>query len=236
MPAATDYERLEAALGHRFLNRELLITALTHRSFANEKPEQVGSDNERLEFLGDAVLDLCIGHMLMEAFPTLREGELSVTRARIVSEVGLADVARCLDLGAWLRLGNGEERSGGRDKPSLLADAVEAVIAAVYLDGGFATARALIARLFGDRLAAEPDAGFYDYKTRLQELAQARLKASPVYRLISDAGPDHAKTFEVAVLLGDREYARAAGKSKKEAEQAAARQAFELLTEARDAE
>lgn len=225
------FQRLEDLLGYQFVHPELLERALTHRSHANEA--RVGSvaapDNEKLEFLGDAVLDLVVGQHLMETFPDLSEGELSVTRAQVVSEAGLSEVAAELGLGEFLRLGKGEERTGGRDKPSLLADAFEAVIAAVYLDGGFEAARDMVRRLLDARMSSIDASGFHDFKTRLQESAQAKLKATPEYRVLGAAGPDHDKTFEVAVYIVDREWARAAGKSKKEAEQRAAAMAAFLL-------
>jgi ribonuclease-3 len=225
---ARDFERLERLLGYRFGSQELLERALTHRSHANETRE-AGGDNEKLEFLGDAVLDLVVGHLLMEEYPSLSEGELSVTRAQVVSEHGLSELASDLGLGEFLRLGKGEERSGGRQKASLLADALEAVVAAVYLDGGFDSARQLVERLLGRRLKAIDATGFSDYKTRLQESAQAKLKSTPEYRVVGEAGPDHEKTFEVAVYIKEREWARAAGRSKKEAEQRAAAMAAFLL-------
>jgi ribonuclease-3 len=221
------FEPLERLLGYQFTREELLERALTHRSYANEN--RAGADNEKLEFLGDAVLDLVVGHLLMTTFPSLSEGELSVTRAQVVSEAGLSELAADLGLGEFLRLGRGEERTGGRSKPSLLADAFEAVIAAVYLDGGFDAARQLVDRLLSRRLSAIDTSGFHDFKTRLQESAQAKLKSTPEYRVVGEAGPDHDKTFEVAVHIKDREWARAAGKSKKEAEQRAAAMASFLL-------
>lgn len=230
MSSAREFDRLERLLGYRFQRPELLERALTHRSYANEqRPQSAAADNEKLEFLGDAVLDLVVGHHLMDSFPDLREGELSVTRAQVVSESGLSQVAAELGLGAFLRLGRGEERTGGRDKPSLLADAFEAVVAAVYLDGGFEAARELALRLLGRRMEAIDASGFHDFKTRLQESAQAKLKATPEYRVVGEAGPDHDKTFEVAVVIKDREWARAVGKSKKAAEQRAAAMAAFLL-------
>lgn len=224
-----DLSELETVLGHRFVRRELLLSALTHRSYANENPGVVRSDNEKLEFLGDAVLDLTIGHMLMVRYPKLREGQLSVTRAQVVSEAGLSSLAMELGLGTWLYLGRGEERSGGRYKPSILADALEALIAAVYLDAGFQAVWNLVARLFGRSIDSVEETGFYDFKTRLQELAQARLKATPVYRVVGSSGPDHAKLFEVCVEIDGREWGRASGPSKKRAEQLAAANASFLL-------
>ena len=230
MSSAREFDQLEKLLGYRFDRPELLERALTHRSYANEqRPQQAAPDNEKLEFLGDAVLDLVVGHHLMDSFPDLREGELSVTRAQVVSENGLSQVAAELGLGAFLRLGRGEERTGGRDKPSLLADAFEAVVAAVYLDGGFEAARDLALRLLASRMEAIDASGFHDFKTRLQESAQAKLKATPEYRVVGEAGPDHDKTFEVAVVIKEREWARAVGKSKKAAEQRAAAMAAFLL-------
>jgi ribonuclease-3 len=223
-----DFARLEELLGYRFVRRELLERALTHRSFANESKSGTG-DNEKLEFLGDAVLDLVVGHHLMDAFPALSEGELSVTRAQVVSEAGLSEVAAELGLGEFLRLGKGEERTGGRSKPSLLADAFEAVVAAVFLDSGFEAARDLVERVLAERMQAIDATGFHDFKTRLQESAQAKLRATPEYRVIGEAGPDHDKTFEVAVHIKNREWARAHGKSKKAAEQRAAAMAAFLL-------
>ncbi|HKE15634.1 MAG TPA: ribonuclease III [Kofleriaceae bacterium] len=229
MSPARDFERLERLLGYEFARQELLERALTHRSHANENRASAGADNEKLEFLGDAVLDLVVGHLLMDQYPTLSEGELSVTRAQVVSEAGLSEVAAELGLGEFLRLGRGEERTGGRHKPSLLADAFEAVVAAVYLDGGFDASRQLVERLLARRLSGIDSSGFHDFKTRLQESAQAKLKATPEYRVVGEAGPDHDKTFEVAVHIKRREWARAAGKSKKEAEQRAAAMAAFLL-------
>ena len=230
--ARTDYEALEAILGYTFRDRSRLEIALRHTSWANEHAREPGGDNERLEYLGDAVLDLVVGHRLMERFPDLREGQLSVTRAQVVSEAGLAEVGGRLGLGEWIKLGKGEEKSGGRAKPSILADAFEAVVAAVYLDGGFQAAWDLIGRVLHERIDNVEPTGFYDFKTRFQEMALARLKQQPTYRVIAEAGPDHDKRFMVAVVLAGNEWARAEGRSKKEAEQhAAAAAAFKLDAE-----
>lgn len=223
-----DIAELEALLGHSFSKRALLEQAVTHRSFANEHASEGIEDNERLEFLGDAVLDLLIGHYLMEAFPGLSEGELSMTRAQMVSEAGLTKVARELDLGSWLRLGKGEEQSGGRAKPSILSDAFEAVVASLYLDGELAAARTFVHLRFESHTPATPGIGG-DHKTRLQELVQSRWKTAPVYELVGESGPDHAKVFEVALLVDGKELSRASGRSKKVAEQSAAALALELL-------
>lgn len=227
-PASPDLGELESVLGYQFRDRATLEQALRHSSWLNEHPD-AGGDNERLEFLGDAVLDLVVGHRLMTRFPTLHEGELSVTRAQVVSEAGLAEVAARLGLGAWLRLGKGEDRSGGRAKRSILADAFEAVIAAVYLDGGYPVAAAIAERLLAERIETVEHTGFYDFKTRLQEMALARLKLAPVYKVVAELGPDHAKRFVVEVWIGDDLFARAEGGSKKAADQnAAAAAAFKL--------
>jgi ribonuclease-3 len=217
---------LERLLGHDFGDDTLLASALTHKSFVNEHAELARSDNERLEFLGDAVLGLVIGHLLMDRFPRLREGELSMMRAQIVSEAGLNVIARQLDLGRWLFLGRGEEQTGGRDKPSLLADAVEAIVAAAYLDGGLEAARCVAMRLFAEQIESVEISASVDFKTRLQERAQAIYKEPPSYIVVAESGPDHDKTFQVAVSVQGQELARAAGKSKKEAEQRAAAEAL----------
>jgi ribonuclease-3 len=233
MRPVTDQEQrladLEDRLGYRFRDRQLLATALTHRSYANEHADLDRSDNEKLEFLGDAVLDLVVGHMLMNRYPGASEGELSVTRAQVVSEAGLAEVAEELSLGEFLYLGKGEQRSGGRFKPSLLSDAVEAVVAAVYLDGGFDAAWQLVTRLFPRRLSQVELTGYYDHKTRLQERAQELVRETPTYQVIEERGPDHQKVFVVAVTLRGRELARAEGRSKKQAEQRAAAAAAFIL-------
>ncbi|MBC7974665.1 MAG: ribonuclease III, partial [Myxococcales bacterium] len=220
-----DYSALEAMLGYTFRDRSQLEQALRHASWCNEHAGDRLDDNERLEFLGDAVLDLVVGHKLMTRYPQLREGELSVTRAQVVSEAGLSEVAGQLGIGAWLMLGKGEEKSGGRSKPSILADAFEAILAAVYLDGGFIAAWEIVDRLLSQRIETVEFKGFYDFKTRLQETSQARLKATPTYHVVQEIGPDHDKRFVVAVTIAEHEWARAVGRSKKEAEQMAASEA-----------
>ncbi len=225
--------RLEAKLGFASSGeRSLLVTALTHKSYVNEHREEGAVHNERLEFLGDAVVDLAISHRLMEQFPRASEGELSKLRALLVNEDSLARVARAMGLGELLLLGRGEDMTGGREKSSVLADALEAVIGAVYLAGGLPRVMELVDRHFAEALAgvAEGRNGL-DHKTLLQESAQQHLRTSPRYRVLSETGPDHDKTFEVEVVIGDEPYARAFGKSKKEAEQAAARGALQRLHE-----
>jgi len=223
-------QALETRLGVPVVRRDLGLAALTHKSYFNEHRDSVLQDNERLEFLGDAVVDLAIGHRLMERFPNASEGELSKLRALIVNEEGLARIARALGLGELLLLGRGEELTGGHEKSSVLADAMEAVIGAVYLGSGMETIMALVDRHFADALegVAEGRSGL-DYKTKLQEDIQNRLKVSPRYRVVAEAGPAHEKTFEVEVSIGSELYARATGRSKKEAEQAAARATLDML-------
>jgi ribonuclease-3 len=220
-----DYSQLEAVLGYRFTHHELLETALRHPSWCNEQPEPRPDDNERLEFLGDAVLDLVVSHRVMTRYPKAHEGDLSVTRQQLVSEAALSEVASELGLGQWIQLGKGEEKSGGRVKPKILADMFEALIGAVYLDGNYAAAWDVVDRVLGAKIAIVELKNFFDFKTRLQETAQARLKATPTYRVVQELGPDHDKRFVVAVTIGTDEWARAVGKSKKEAEQMAAAEA-----------
>lgn len=225
-------EALQEKLGVPIVNDEVALAALTHKSFVNEHRGEGLQDNERLEFLGDAVIDLAVSHRLMERFPGAREGELSKIRASVVDEAGLARNARELDLGRLLRLGRGEELTGGREKSSLLADAMEAVVAALYLGGGLEPVLALIDRFLGEAFArAAAGTLDRDYKTQLQELAQSRLRASPRYRVIAEHGPDHSKVFDVELELKGEVIGRGAGRSKKDAEQAAAKLALEAMNE-----
>ncbi len=230
MEVATDRVLvLQERLGAEQLDPSLGLAALTHKSYCNEHRGEAVVDNERLEFLGDAVVDLVVSHRLMERFPAADEGELSKLRALIVNEESLARVARDLRIGELLRMGRGEELTGGRDKSSVLADALEAVVAAVYLTQGVAGAMALVDRHFAEALdgVAEGRSGD-DYKTRLQELMQRQGRVPPRYRVVAEEGPDHAKRFEVEVSVGSEVFARAIGRSKKEAEQAAARKTLEM--------
>ena len=224
------YALLEDKLGYKFNDRARLEIALTHKSFLNENADCGRAHNERYEFLGDAVVDLAVGHVIMDEAPASNEGELSRRRATVVSEAALCEVAQGIDLGQWLFLGRGEEQSGGRQKPSVLADALEAVIGAVYLDGGFLLAHGVVARLFAGRIASAGRAAGEDWKTRLQEEA-ARRRLTVKYQVQSTSGPDHDKRFEVALILGDVERSRGQGKSKKEAEQGAAELALAWLAE-----
>jgi len=222
---------LEARLLVTFSDQALGLSALTHKSYTNEHRAECAADNERLEFLGDAVIDLAISHRLMERFPTATEGELSKLRALIVNEEGLARIARHIGLGDLLLLGRGEELTGGRTKNSVLADALEAVIGAVYLANGWQKVMELVDHHFAAALEGVADGrSGYDYKTRLQEEIQNRLRLAPKYRVISETGPDHEKTFEVEVAVNPDLTARGTGRSKKEAEQAAARALSQLLS------
>jgi ribonuclease-3 len=228
-PQPSLYAILEGKLGYTFRAASWCESALTHKSWMNESQETERTDNERLEFLGDAVLALVTSDLLMRRFPEQPEGDLSKARAAIVNEAGLARVAESLALGQWIFLGRGEEQAGGRLKRSLLANAFEALIGAIYLDGGFTAAFEVIERLFTPIIAEVPSAASKDYKSRLQEIAQAKLQLAPSYTVLSEQGPDHAKTFEVAILIGDKEYGRAFGRSKKEAQQNAAERALVIM-------
>jgi len=221
-------EELLLAIGHSFNNPDLLRRALTHASYANEAGEQ--EDYEQMEFLGDAVLELVVSHLLFLRFPDEGEGVLSRLRASAVNRGTLAAIARRLGLGEHIRLSHGEEKTGGRNKDTLLADVFEAVVGAIYLDGGLGAAANFVERYF-DMLFEGLNQGllFSDYKTRLQELSQSQLNRMPVYRTVGSRGPDHEKTFEIEVTLGDEIYGRGCGPSKKQAEQAAAKQAYERM-------
>jgi len=226
----TQLELLEEALGYRFNDPSFLDCALTHRSYANENPDLLRQDNERLEFLGDAVLTLCISDMLMKKFPDLTEGDLSKIRSSIVNEKPLAGLARELRLGDYLLLGRGEDISGGRLKNSILANALEAIIAAVYRDAGFEGVCSFVAKRFQPLL----DTGtvrilYQDYKTALQELTQNRFRSIPRYSVLREFGPDHDKVFQIRVSVGDIVSAAGLGRNKKEAEQRAARKALEAI-------
>jgi ribonuclease-3 len=225
---ARELRDLARKLGHRFRDQGLLDRALRHSSYAHENPG-TGPSNEQLEFLGDAVLSLTVSNLLLAAFPGSAEGELSRGRAALVNARQLAALARQLDLGAHLLLGRGEAQQAGREKPSLLADALEAVMAAVFLDGGLQAATSLTQRLFALYLEAGGAPLGQDYKTALQEFTQPRHKTSPTYALIEESGPGHARRFLVEVELLGQPLARGEGRSKKQAEQQAARRALQIL-------
>jgi len=223
-------DRLQRRIGYRFANPALLSEALTHKSYSNEQATGLAPHSERLEFLGDAVLDLAISSLAFAAFSDFAEGELTRVRAEVVSEASLARIARGLDLGPCLRLGRGEERSGGREKDSLLADACEALLGAVFCDGGYPAACAVVEELFGSVLeeAAKRKVGA-DHKTRLQELLQSRFGRPPRYVLVETSGPDHQRHYRVEVHCGSDLLGCGSGRSKKNAEQEAARAALGRL-------
>ena len=233
MTSAGPADSLQSALGYRFTRPALLDEALTHKSYVNEQRKGSAVHNERLEFLGDSVLSLLVSEQLSRSLPSTSEGALSKLKARLVSEPVLCAVARRLQLGQWLRLGRGEERSKGREKDSLLADTLEAVIAAVYLDGGLEAGRAVVAKLFEPEftsvLTRQHVPGGEDYKTQFQEWCQKRYDALPEYAVVRESGPDHDKQFEVEVALNRELAGRGSGKTKKEAEQAAAKEALKRM-------
>ena len=223
-------QELEKKLNYTFRNPELLHEALSHSSYANEHRSAGRRSNERLEFLGDSVLGFVTAEFLFVQHPDLPEGDLTRIRAALVCEQSLYEVARKLDLGAYLKLGRGEEAGGGRQRTSILADATEAVFAAVYLDGGIGAASDLIHRVLLDAEKEEAvEERRRDYKTALQELIQRQADQVLSYRMIGEEGPDHDKTFRAQVLLNDQPVGTGSGHSKKEAEQSAAKDALSRL-------
>ncbi len=231
-----DLEEFEARLGYRFTDRDTLRRALTHKSFSHESRERALADNETYEFLGDSVLGFLVGDILFRRFPTVDEGALSKMKAFLVSSTSLARKARAFGMGEALYLGVGEEKSGGRNKDSLLANLFEAVIAAIYLDGGVEPTRVLIEHCFSEDLRDlnENDLLFHDYKTALQEVVQSMGLPLPDYSVVDEIGPDHDKRFVVEVNLPNRAPARGEGSSKKEAQQQAAREALQLLPQRKE--
>jgi len=232
VPLPQEFDALEARISYRFKDRGLLEHALTHKSKAHEDPSGGVADNESLEFLGDAVLGLVVAEMLFRSFPTYSEGQKSKIKANLVSTVALAELAEQLGLGEHMILGRGEEKTGGRRKQALLADTCEALIAAIYLDGGLDPARNFLMREFqpGIEAAKEPDYFGRDHKSRLQERLQARGRPLPSYRVSGEIGPDHRKLFHVEVFVGEEMIAQGVGRTKKEAEQEGARLALETLS------
>ena len=223
--------KLEQAIGYTFQDKTLLEQALSHSSYANETLHDGLKSYERLEFLGDSILGFVTADYLSRSFPALHEGDLTKLRADLVCETSLSKTAQALELGAWLRLGRGEEQSGGRNRPSILADATEAMIAAIYLDGGLEAASAFIhAFLLTREIGTEPEG---DFKTELQEKVQREPGRSIAYELLEESGPDHCKVFTFRVCIDGREAGRGTGHTKKEAEQAAARAALQDAGEAR---
>ena len=227
---STDLNELSKKLCYTFKKPEAIVQALRHSSYVNEQTGSDLRDNERLEFLGDAVLDLAISHILMELFQDSKEGDLSKYRATVVNENGLYQVAQSLALGDYLTLGKGEEVTGGRKRQSILADTMEAVLGALYLDAGFEKTKEIIKRLFWPLLEEiETEKAVNDYKSQLQEYTQEVYKTRPEYVLVGESGPPHDKTFRVALHLQGKTMAEDEGKSKKEAEQKAAKKAFKCL-------
>ena len=223
---SNNIEFLEKSLGYEFKDKKLITEALTHKSF--KKPY----DNERLEFLGDAVLDLIVGEYLYKKFSKSAEGNLSKIRASLVNETGFDKLARYLNLGKYILLSNAEENNGGREKSSLLSNAFEAIMGAIYLESGLEVVNAIAIDLIEkNHKEISLDSLFSDYKTLLQELTQSLFGITPEYEVVASRGPDHQKEFEIAVSIQDKEYARAIGKSKKIAQQEAAKIAIDKLRE-----
>ena len=225
---------LEKKIQYKFQNFGLLEMAMRHSSYANEHHMERLECNERLEFLGDAVLEVVSSEFLYKTFPRLPEGEMTKKRASLVCEPALAFCARDLDLGEYLLLGKGEDATGGRKRESVTSDAMEALIGAIYLDGGFANAKEFIHRFILNDI--EHKQLFYDSKTILQEMVQSRQEAPLSYEIIREEGPDHNKSFEVCAKIGDEEVGRGAGRTKKAAEQEAAYQAIRKMKNSRDSE
>lgn len=224
-------KEFEKTTQYTFNDKSILDQSLRHSSYVNEQTDSSLDDNERLEFLGDAVLNLVIGDILMKRFPDLREGDLSRMRSNLVNETQLAEIARTIKLGAIIKLGKGEEQTNGREKNSILSDVFEAVIAAIYVDGGFNAAFKFIEKLFSTHIDKSNSPSLnHDFKSRLQELSQTQFKAIPKYRVVHENGPDHNKTFKVQLTINNLEV-YGSGKSKKAAEQAAAGEALNVLRE-----
>lgn len=218
-----NFSPLEQRLGHTFTTHDLLVEALTHRSYLNEHREYAGSHNERLEFLGDAVLELAATDFLFKKFPAKPEGELTSYRAALVNTVSLAETSQALGVGDFLLLSKGESRDTGRARDVILADALEAIIGAIYLDAGYAAAEVFIQKNVCSKIDdVIANRSYQDAKSRFQEVAQEKRGTTPNYETLSEVGPDHAKVFTVGLFIGDKEIARGDGASKQEAEQKAA--------------
>jgi ribonuclease-3 len=225
-----DITRIETALNLSFSDKALLQRALTHRSYINENPDYLLEDNERLEFLGDAVLDFIIGEYLYHRFPEIAEGRLTNLRSALVRTERLAQFAVTLELGDYLFLGRGEEESGGRQRLAILCDAFEALVGALYLDNGIDSTRQFVYKIIEPALKEILHLdNAKDAKSRLQEMAQSHCQLTPTYRTVKERGPDHAKEFTVEALIGNKAYGRGRGFSKQTAAQAAAQQALEAL-------
>jgi ribonuclease-3 len=226
---------LEVRMGYSFRNINLLSTALTHRSFVNENQQLSVIDNEIMEFLGDSILGACVSDLLIEKYTSSSEGDLTKIRAAIVSEENLAQLARSWQMGNCLLIGRGEENAGSRTKESFLADAFEAVVAAIYLDSDFNTVKDIIKKIIEPLLKDDNlPSGYFDYKTALQELCQKKYKTVPIYVVVDSKGPEHAKIFQVRVVVVNKLTEYGSGKSKKEAEKQAAQKAWEILQNEKD--
>lgn len=223
-----DNQQLSDIIGYSFSDEELFIEAVTHRSYSNEN--NLSRNYERLEFLGDAVLQLIVTEYLTMKYKDFDEGVLSKYRGYFVSEAFLSKIARSIQLGSFMRLGKGEQQSGGADKSSLLCDIFESLVAAIYIDGGYNYARKLIVTLASDEIDKTiEDNDFLDSKTELQKLTQQKFDLLPAYRVTGEEGPEHEKTFYIEVTVGNKLVAKGSGRSKKKAEQNAAKAAFQLL-------
>ncbi len=228
----TDLSELNRKLMYEFKNADLLVESLRHSSFVNEQIDSNLQNNERLEFLGDAVLNLVVGHILMRRYTDLNEGDLSRMRANLVNESQLASIARRIDLGSYIQLGKGEIHSKGWNKKSILANTFEAVIAAIYIDAGFDAVFKIIDSHFSFLInSVSTPAANHDFKSQVQELVQMELRSMPIYRVVNESGPDHDKTFRVQLKVGEVQ-TEGIGKSKKVAEQDAARKGLEILKSA----
>jgi len=221
---------LQTKLEYRFHDRALLLTALSHSSYANENKSAGLASNERLEFLGDSVLGQVVSSHLYLSYPKMPEGQMTRLRAELVCEQSLYEVAKALGLGTFIRLGKGEEHTGGRQRESILADAVEALIAAQYLDGGIAVATSFINKYILSKLDTMETHSMSDYKTALQEIVQRKAGQSLIYELLSESGPDHQKSFSMQVILNDKAIGIGYGHTKKEAEQYAAKNGLEEIS------
>jgi ribonuclease III len=225
-----DIEQLENSLGYSFKDKKILMEALTHKSFFHENPDKAESYNERLEFLGDSVLGFVIVEYLFLLDNKFTESVMAKTKSYLVKEAVLLEIAKSISLGTYLRLGKGEETTGGRTKRSLLADAVEAVLGALYIDSGYKKAREIILRLFKDKIDAIVRYGeFHDFKTELQEKTQLLFSTIPEYKIVRQEGAEHKKLFTIEVYIKDERYGTGSGKSKKEAETFAAKEALNKL-------
>ncbi len=226
-----DTKKFEAEIGYTFTNQELLVTALTHRSFLNEQRLEFVGNNERLEFLGDAVLELVTTELLFHTYPCRPEGELTSFRAALVRTESLAETAEVIGIGQFIRMSKGEEATGGRTRQYILANSIEALIGAIYLDSGYQQAKKFVDSYIGKKLNAIVEQRLdIDAKSKLQEIAQEKFKYTPTYEVADQHGPDHDRVFTVRAIINGENYGEGQGKSKQEAEQAAAKEALSKIT------